>query len=141
MIQQNPKVSDVLTTLQRGESLQTNREKACGQILFCDGCCCGRTDRGYPSLPKQQIKAEWKARKLNEQIQLTISGCLGPCDLANVVCLLNADGEMTWLGGLTEAWQYEALIQWAIACKTAEAWQPLPAKLLPHRFERFSSSS
>jgi hypothetical protein len=66
------------------ELLTTNRDKALGGIVFCQGCCCGRTDRGRPELPVERLKAAWKADKLNQAVQLTISGCLGPCDVPNV---------------------------------------------------------
>jgi hypothetical protein len=39
-------------------------------------------------------------------MQLTISGCLGPCDLANVVCLVTPQG-LIWLGGLTTQTHYQ----------------------------------
>ena len=62
------------------------------QVLLCKGCCCGRTDRGLPEVPVDRIKATWKAEKLNRVVQLTISGCLGPCDLPNVAVVVTARG-------------------------------------------------
>lgn len=76
----------------------TRRGRVLGQLLCCEGCC-GRTDRGFPPLPRERIKAAWKAQKLNQTIQLTISGCLGPCDLANSVAVARADERWLWLGG------------------------------------------
>ena len=64
------------------------------------GCCCGQTDRGFPPVPVERLKAVWKAEKLNKTVQLTISGCLGPCDLANVILVMTA-GSMYWFGGIT----------------------------------------
>jgi hypothetical protein len=65
------------------DPLVTKRQPL-AQLLFCQGCCCGRTDRGHPEVPAGRLKAVWKAEKLNRSVQLTISGCLGPCDVANV---------------------------------------------------------
>lgn len=117
--------------------LRTSRSSALGQIIFCDGCCCGRVERGMPEFPKELIKTKWKALSLNESIQLTVSGCLGPCDLANVACILTADGRWTWLGELTEVSHYEALVDWAHACAQADQLLELPAPLADKIFERF----
>jgi hypothetical protein len=96
------------------QSLETKR-KTIGQVLACVGCCCGRTDRGKPPVPVDWLKAEWKQRKLLKTIQLTISGCLGPCDLVNVVCLVTPQ-RTVWLGGLTEQEHFDALLGWATQC-------------------------
>ncbi|MEM7561342.1 MAG: (2Fe-2S) ferredoxin domain-containing protein [Planctomycetota bacterium] len=126
------------SVVQQGDSLTTRRTGPLGQIFFCDGCCCGRVEKGFPELPKQMIKAQWKALKLNGTIQLTISGCLGPCDLANVVFILGSDGSQQWLGGLSETWQYETLLKWAADCQQSSSLLPIPANLDGYRFERFS---
>ena len=87
------------------------------------------------------MKESWKNLKLNATIQLTISGCLGPCDVANVVYLLASDGTGQWFGGLSEDWQYATLIEWAVECRQAGFLLPLPAALDSHRFSRFDSVS
>jgi predicted metal-binding protein len=106
------------------------------QVMLCQGCCCGRTDRGLPKVPVEWIKAVWKAEKLNRFVQLTISGCLGPCDLPNVAVVVTASG-MTWYGRLDHAAHYEALVAWARACRDRGAVPPRPEVLERHRFERF----
>lgn len=133
----NAQTCRLQTALQRGEALVTRRSAVLGQMICCEGCCCGRTDRGFPPLPKDRIKGVWKSKKLNHTIQLTISGCLGPCDLANVVAIVRADGHWQWLGGLSEDWQYDVLIEWAEACQESGRFQPLPERLTPHLFSRF----
>ncbi|HEY2787223.1 MAG TPA: (2Fe-2S) ferredoxin domain-containing protein [Fimbriiglobus sp.] len=80
------------------EKLLTTR-RALGQISFCVGCCCGRPDRGFPVVPVGRLKAAWKAEKLNKAVQLTNSGCLGPCDLANVAVML-PPAKSVWIGKL-----------------------------------------
>jgi cobaltochelatase CobN len=114
----------------------TTRVKSPAQLLLCKGCCCGRTDRGLPEVPVERIKATWKAEKLNRGVQLTISGCLGPCDLPNVAVLVTASG-MEWYGRLDGAAHYDALIDWARACLAIGTALPAPALLAAHRFERF----
>lgn len=117
------------------QSLETKR-KTIGQVLACVGCCCGRTDRGKPPVPVDWLKAEWKQRKLLKTIQLTISGCLGPCDLVNVVCLVTPQ-RTVWLGGLTEQKHFDALLGWATQSAAANKILPLPALLAELEFERF----
>ena len=111
------------------------RVRSLGQLVFCQGCCCGRTDRGHPEVPVEGLKAVWKAEKLNRTIQLTISGCLGPCDLTNVAAVV-LPGEQVWLGRLVTA-DYARLVGWVRECGTAGRLLPLPAWCDPHRFERF----
>lgn len=107
--------------------------RSLGQLILCQGCCCGRTDRGFPEVPVDRIKAEWKSGKLNRTVQLTISGCVGPCDVANVVVLVRPEGNL-WLGKLGTA-DYDDLIAWARGCHGAGALAPLPDHLLARRFE------
>lgn len=135
----NPQTQRLRQAVQHGQSLTTQRTGPLGQIFFCDGCCCGQTDKGFPPLPKAIIKERWKSLELNETIQLTISGCLGPCDLANVVYLLASNGTGQWFGGLSEHWQYETLIQWATECHQRNSLLPIPETLDCHRFDRFAS--
>ena len=118
----------------------TTRVQSPAQLLLCKGCCCGRTDRGLPEVPVERIKAAWKAEKLNRGVQLTISGCLGPCDLPNVAVLVTATG-MEWYGRLDGAAHYDALIDWARACLASGAALPAPTALEGFRFERFSEGS
>src|SRR6266511_1932634 len=61
-----------------------------GQLLVCQGCCCGKTERGMPALPLDDFKQQWKERGIRLRVHLTITGCLGPCPLANVVLILFA---------------------------------------------------
>ena len=118
-------------------SPQTTSRRTLGQVLICVGCCCGRPDRGMPAVPLARLKAEWKRRRLLPVIQLTISGCLGPCDLVNVACVASAQG-MTWLGGLTRDEEYEALLAWATRSSEARRLLPLPGVLAARVFtDRF----
>ena len=114
----------------------TTRVKSPAQVLFCKGCCCGKTERGLPAVPVDRLKAAWKAEKLNRGVQLTISGCLGPCDLPNVAVVATAAG-LQWYGRLDRDAHYDALLAWARACVASGTALPVPESLAAHRFERF----
>lgn len=114
----------------------TTKRMALAQLVFCQGCCCGRTDRGRPELPAEQLKEIWRTEKLNRTVQLTISGCLGPCDLTNVALVILPEGNI-WLGGMAGAAVYESLITWARACHANDCVLPLPDELDILQFERF----
>ena len=116
----------------------TTTRRPLAQLVFCQGCCCGRVDRGRPEVPVGRLKAVWKAEKLNRAVQLTISGCLGPCDRANVALVMTPDGNR-WLGGLAGDAAYEALIAWAQECHREGRLVPLPAGFDALRFERFGT--
>jgi (2Fe-2S) ferredoxin len=88
-------------------------------------------------VPVERLKAVWKQEKLNRTVQLTISGCLGPCDMANVILVMTAAGT-EWFGGIAAESVFEDVIAWARGCHAVEALLPLPATLEPHRFRRFA---
>jgi hypothetical protein len=114
----------------------TTKRMALAQLVFCQGCCCGRTDRGRPELPVEQLKEIWKGEKLNRTVQLTISGCLGPCDVPNVALVMLPEGNV-WLGGMEGQGVYESLVTCARACHAEGRVLPLPEGLDSLRFERF----
>ena len=118
-----------------GPHLRTRR-KALAQIVLCQGCCCGQTERGLPGVPLAWLKPIWKSEKLNKVVQLTVSGCLGPCDLPNVCCVVTPT-EQAWYGRLTTPEDYAVLLAWAQRCREAGAVVPLPAELEHLRFERW----
>lgn len=103
-----------------------------GNVAVCIGCCCGNTKNGKPAVPVEWLKKEWRASGLLKRIQLTISGCLGPCDVPNVVTISNECGTQ-WLGCITEFSQYQSLLQWAVS--SVNAGELL---LLPNEFQRCS---
>jgi cobaltochelatase CobN len=113
------------------------KRTALAQVACCVGCCCGRTDRGFPPVPVERLKEVWKQEKLNRTVQLTISGCLGPCDMANVILVMTAAGT-AWFGGIAEESVFEDVIAWARACHAAGAVLAVPATLERHRFRRFA---
>lgn len=120
------------------QSISTKRQ-VLGQVIICSGCCCGRTDKGKPAIPEEWLKNNWKQAGLLRTIQLTISGCLGPCDLTNVISILTPQKQI-WLGGITSQNQYEALLKWALLSSDAGYLLELPEILDGRRFERYKTS-
>ncbi|MBV9122420.1 MAG: cobaltochelatase subunit CobN, partial [Planctomycetes bacterium] len=118
-----------------GPRLRTRR-RPWAQIVLCQGCCCGQTERGLPAVPLDWLKPLWKAEHLNKVVQLTVSGCLGPCDLPNVCSVLTPQGQ-TWYGRLTTREDYAVLLDWARRCRAQGDLVPLPAELDHLRFERW----
>lgn len=115
------------------------RRKPVAQIVLCQGCCCGQTERGLPAVPLERLKPVWKSEKLNKVVQLSVSGCLGPCDLPNVCCIVTPQ-EQAWYGRLTTAEDYDVLLKWARQCRERGEVVPLPAELEHLRFERWPSA-
>lgn len=66
-----------------------------GQLFVCKGCCCGNVERNQPAVPLDCFKREWKQRGIRSRVHLTVSGCLGPCVIPNVV-LFVYQGAMVW---------------------------------------------
>jgi len=68
--------------------LLTTKRKVIAQVFVCQGCCCGQVEHGRPAVPAEWLKQEWRKCGLLKRVQLTISGCLGPCDVPNVVAIV-----------------------------------------------------
>lgn len=115
------------------------RRRVLAHVLVCSGCCCGRTDKGRPAVPLDWLKQTWKRHRLHSSVHLSISGCLGPCDRANVVGIVSPHASV-WLGGLVAQTEYEALLLWALAVAEAHSYMPLPPALLEKRLDRWQES-
>jgi hypothetical protein len=110
--------------------LETKR-RVIGQMIVCHGCCCGATDKGRPEVPVEWLKEEWRRRGLLKRFQLSISGCIGPCDVPNVVEISSEIGSQ-WLGNITEFNQYRSLLEWAVRSTNAGHLLDLPRELKDH---------
>jgi cobaltochelatase CobN len=119
-------------------SIETKRVLV-AQVALCRGCCCGAVEKGNPEVPVEWMKDEWKKRGLKRSIQLTVSGCLGPCDVSNVITISDASGSI-WLGNIEHMHQYQALVDWASQSKTAGILLPVPEELATSRFDPFRPS-
>ena len=62
-------------------------------------------------MPYESLKATWKAEGLDASVNLSLSSCLGPCGMNNVVLMMNGQ-ERVWLGRLTTDEEYTALLEW-----------------------------
>ena len=109
-----------------------------GQITICRGCCCGNVERGLPEVPVEWLKSEWRKRGLLKRVQLTISGCVGPCDVPNVVVITSSSGT-EWLGNIVKFDQYRSLVEWAVRCRDAGEMLILPREFLECRISPFCS--
>ncbi|HUO07786.1 MAG TPA: (2Fe-2S) ferredoxin domain-containing protein [Phycisphaerae bacterium] len=118
--------------------LHTGRQVR-AQVLLCQGCCCGRVDRGRPPVPIDWIKQQWKELKLAKHVQLTVSGCLGPCDVPNIVLLLTPSDQI-WLGRLTDLEHYQPIVDWAARFAHSEQPADLPESLYAHRLDPFADA-
>jgi hypothetical protein len=112
----------------------TTKRKVIAQVLVCIGCCCGQVERGRPEVPVEWLKQEWRRRGLLKRVQLTISGCLGPCDVPNVVAIV-MQAQTIWLGNISRRDQYQSLLDWASRSKDAGRAVALPKELMLHRLE------
>jgi cobaltochelatase CobN len=112
----------------------TTKRKVIAQVFVCQGCCCGQVERGRPAVPAEWLKEEWRKRGLLKRVQLTISGCLGPCDVPNVVKIVSPT-KIAWLGNIARKDQYQSLLDWASRSKNQGSAVDIPAELLAHLLE------
>lgn len=108
-------------------------------VIVCNGCCCGRVEKGHNEVPIDELEAFWEANHLGEHIKLTISDCLGPCSMHNV-SILKTNSEKIWLGKLSDWDHYNAIIQWAIESSEKKEGSKLPGVLEDRRFVRVGGS-
>ena len=105
------------------------------RIVVCNGCCCGRVEKGHAKVPINALKAAWKEHGLERKVKLTISGCLGPCSMHNVSLLKTEEG-LVWLGKLRGSNHYDALVRWASTIDENGVVPKLPEILERCRFHR-----
>ena len=126
------------TRVVRLDGKPINLVKRRGHLMVCaKGCCCGRTDRGFPAVPVDFYKAEYKRRKLRNVIQLSMNGCLGPCPLANVV-LLFFDGRPIWFQSVNTPGQIAAIFDYVEQMLAADRFLPPPAELEEYVFDYYA---
>jgi cobaltochelatase CobN len=107
-------------------------------LMVCaKGCCCGRTERGFAPVPVDFYKEEYKRRKIRKQVQLTMSGCLGPCPVANVV-LLFFDGHPVWFQSVNGEPQIRAIFDYVQRMLAADGYLPPPPELTDYVFTYYA---
>jgi len=109
-----------------------------GHLFVCNGCCCGRTDKGFPPLALEEFKQQWKKRGLRRRFHLTISGCLGPCPLANVV-LLQFRGRSMWFHSINHETDVDLIYNYVERMLQWETDLELPAELASRQFQRYAA--
>ena len=114
----------------------TTKRVLLAHVSLCRGCCCGAVEKGNPEVPVEWMKDQWSRHGLKKSIQLTISGCLGPCDLSNVVKISSAE-QTLWLGRFREFANFAALLDWALATRDAGRVLPLSSELSELQFDPF----
>jgi len=107
-----------------------------GHLFVCRGCCCGRTDKGFPELPLEEFRTQWKRRGIRRRFHLTVSGCLGPCALANVV-LVQFHSEVIWLQSINSPEDVTAIYDWVERMLLARGYLEPPVELARRRFQRY----
>jgi hypothetical protein len=110
------------------------KRRVIGQLIVCQGCCCGATQKGRPAVPAEWLKDEWRKRGLLKRFQLTVSGCVGPCDIPNVV-VVNSENGSQWLGSISNFDQYRSLVEWAARCVESGYLLELPHEFKEHLTE------
>ena len=118
-----------------GKTVQVIQKR--GHLSYCvTGCCCGHTDRGFAPVPVDAYKKEWLGRKLRNTVHLTKGGCLGPCVLANVACLV-FDGRSIWFHSVGTAWQVGLVFDYIESMVRADGYLEPPAELLEYVFDYY----
>ena len=104
------------------------------RLMVCNGCCCGRIEKGNDVVPIDMLKEAWKEHGLDEHVNLSISGCLGPCSMKNVVLMMDVS-ERIWLGNLGTDVHYSALVAWAQSIAKGRTIGNLPDEISNHQFK------
>ena len=99
----------------------------------CDGCCCGRVEKGHNEVPFDKLKQIWKDKSLDNHVKLVISNCLGHCSMHNVT-LIKIDNSRKWIGKLSKQEHYDALVEWACDISKENEKTEIPNSLVPHLF-------
>ena len=107
-----------------------------GHLFVCQGCCCGQTEKGFPTVPLERFKLQWKERGIRRRFHLTISGCLGPCPLANVVLILFR-GCSLWLHSINQAEDVDLIYDYIERMLLEESYLDPPPDLARRRFDRY----
>jgi nitrile hydratase accessory protein len=115
-----------------GEEVEIIQRRA--HLSYChSGCCCGDVERGYAPVPVETFKQEWLRRRLRRIVHLTKGGCLGPCELANVVSLV-FDGHAVWFHSVDSPALVCRIFDYIDAMVLADRFEPPPPSLAPHTF-------
>jgi cobaltochelatase CobN len=125
-----------LRTVTREDGVEKQIRIQDGHLFICNGCCCGRVEKGFPALPLEDFKQQWKRRGIRRRVHLTVSGCLGPCPLANVV-LLQFHGESMWFHSINHVEDVGLVYDYVEGMLLAGKVLDPPESLAARQFERY----
>ena len=103
-------------------------------VVICNSCCCGNVKKGHNIVPIDFLKNAWEKYKLENDVKLNVSTCLGPCSMHNV-SLLKTKEESIWVGKLSSKEHYESIINWALEVSQHGRGVELPQNLLSKVFD------
>jgi cobaltochelatase CobN len=87
-------------------------------------------------LPLDEFKRQWKARGIRRRFHLTVSGCLGPCPLANVVLILFR-GRTAWFHSINNSEDVDLIYSYVERMLLAESYLDPPTGLAERYFDRY----
>lgn len=131
-----PFAQSPLAQITRADGVSKEIRVQDGHLFVCQGCCCGRTEKGFPAVPLDEFKRQWKERGIRRRFHLTISGCLGPCPLANVVLILFR-GKSVWLHSINQTEDVSLIYGYVERMLMVEDYLEPPQELAGRRFERY----
>jgi cobaltochelatase CobN len=111
-----------------------------GHMFVCYGCCCGRVEKGFPALPLDEFKRQWKERGIRRRFHLTVSGCLGPCALANVILIIFRSRSV-WLHSINQPRDVELIYGYIEQMLRADSYLDPPAGLAERQFDRYTADA
>lgn len=98
--------------------------------MVCHDCCCGTQDK-HPGTDHEAQRRALR-RCASDRVRVREVECLDECDRSNVVLVrdhrLPRRAQDTWLGGVLNASDTEALVEWL------DADGPMPPDLAARRF-------
>jgi cobaltochelatase CobN len=132
--------NDVFVDVTRCDGEQKTVRVVEGHLLVCKGCCCGNTDRNIPPVPVDTFKREWKERGIRKQIHLSISACLGPCAVANVV-LFMFHGSSIWFHSINSDADVIHIYRYIEQLLSAGSFKQPSGPLAEKVFQRYSTDA
>ena len=91
-----------------------------------------------PAVPLYRFKSEWKERGIRKRVHLTITGCLGPCTVPNVV-LVTYKGATVWFHSIHSESDVVEIYNYVERLLAESRFDFPDGPLAPKVFERFTT--